>query len=46
MNEWLYVEQEPIVAIYERGLSARVWDANGVLISSLQEALRKRRTNN
>ena len=49
VNEWLYVEQEPIVAIYERGLSkARVWDANGVLISSfLQEALfRERGTNN
>tara|TARA_A100000164_G_scaffold381029_1_gene430852 strand:- start:1500 stop:2375 length:876 start_codon:yes stop_codon:yes gene_type:complete len=47
VNDWLYIEQEPLIAIFERGLAkANVWNSKGVLISTfLQEALfRKRKT--
>lgn len=48
VNEWLFVEQEPVTASFERGLSrATVWNSDGVLVSTfLQEALfRERRMN-
>ena len=30
VNEWLYIEQEPLIAIFERGLAkAHVWNSEG-----------------
>ena len=41
VNEWLYIEQEPLIAIFERGLAkAHVWNSEGILVATfLQEAL-------
>lgn len=41
VNQWLYIEQEPIIAIFERGLAkAHVWNSEGILVATfLQEAL-------
>mgnify|MGYP001169493108 CR=1 FL=1 len=45
VNDWLYIEQEPLISIFERGLAkAHVWNTAGILVSTfLQEALFRKR---